>query len=225
MGKVVQELISLKNIHFGYNQTKVFENLNFTLKKGEKVALIGPNGAGKTTLLYLIMGFLKPSQGDIIIFGKPRKKDKDFIEVRQRIGLLFQDSDSQLFCPTVKEDIAFGPLNQGKSRKEVLKIVKEIAELFNITHLLDRPIYKLSGGEKRMVALAGVFAMNPECYLLDEPSTGLDQKTTEKLVWFLKKNVETFLVVSHDIEFLKKIAHRFYLLEDGRIKEVSPDSL
>jgi len=210
-------LIKLENISFRYNSFSVLENISFELKFGEKVGLIGPNGSGKTTLLYIIMGFLKPVSGKVFIFGKERKKNKDFLEVRQKLGLLFQDSDSQLFCPTVKEDIAFGPLNLGKKREEVKEIVKKIARIFNIEHLLDRPIYKLSEGEKKIVALATVFAMDPVCYLLDEPSSGLDENTRNKLIEFLKNHVKTCLIVSHDREFLKKIVENIYLLKNRKI--------
>ncbi len=221
----MEEYINITDLYFSYNDRAVFKGLNFVLKRGERIGLVGPNGAGKTTLLYIIMGFLKPSSGEVKIFGKLRKKEKDFLEVRRKIGLLFQDSDSQLFCPTVKEDIAFGPLNLGKSREEVKNILESIAKLFNIEHLLDRPIYKLSGGEKRLVALAGVFAMDPLCYLLDEPSTGLDQKTTETLVKFLREKVQTYLIVSHDIDFLKKTVDKFFTLEDGKLVKISSASL
>jgi len=210
-------LIKLENISFRYNSFLVLENINFELKFGKKVGLIGPNGSGKTTFLYIIMGFLKPVSGKVFIFGKERKRDKDFLEVRQKLGLLFQDSDSQLFCPTVKEDIAFGPLNLGKKREEVKEIVKKIARIFNIEHLLDRPIYKLSEGEKKIVALATVFAMDPVCYLLDEPSSGLDENTRNKLIEFLKNHVKTCLIVSHDREFLKKIVENIYLLKNRKI--------
>ncbi len=210
-------LIKLENISFRYNSFSVLENISFELKFGEKVGLIGPNGSGKTTLLYIIMGFLKPVSGKVFIFGKERKKNKDFLEVRQKLGLLFQDSDSQLFCPTVKEDIAFGPLNLGKKRGEVKEIVKKIARIFNIEHLLNRPIYKLSEGEKKIVALATVFAMDPICYLLDEPSSGLDENTRNKLIEFLKNHVKTCLIVSHDREFLKEIVENIYLLKNRKI--------
>jgi len=210
-------LIKLENISFGYNSFSVLENINFELKSGEKVGLIGPNGSGKTTLLYITMGFLKPVSGKIFIFGKERKRDKDFLEVRQKLGLLFQDSDSQLFCPTVKEDIAFGPLNLGKKREEVREIVRKIARIFNIEHLLSRPVYKLSGGEKKIVALATVFAMNPVCYLLDEPSSGLDEDTKNKLIEFLKNHVKTCLIVSHDRKFLKETVNKIYILKNKKV--------
>jgi cobalt/nickel transport system ATP-binding protein len=210
-------IIKLENIIFGYNERLVLNSVSLEIKKGERIGLIGPNGSGKTTLLYLIMGFLKPYAGKIEIFGKERKEEKDFVEVRRRIGFLFQDSDSQLFCPTVKEDIAFGPFNLGKSRKEVLKIVEETVKIFGITHLLERPPYKLSGGEKKLVAFATIVAMKPECYLLDEPSTGLDEETKEKIKNYLLNQTDTYLIVSHDKEFLFEVAKKIYYLKDGKL--------
>lgn len=212
-----RSIIKLENLSFSYNSYSVLENINFELNLGEKVGLTGPNGAGKTTLLFIIMGFLKPLSGKIFILGKERKKEKDFFEVRQKLGLLFQDPDSQLFCPTVKEDIAFGPLNLGRPRNEVKKIVKNIAQLFNIEHLLERPVYKLSEGEKRIVTLATVFAMDPVCYLLDEPSSGLDDKTREILIEFLKTHVNTCVIVSHDYEFLKETVDKIYILKNKQL--------
>jgi len=126
---VKKPIIKLRNISFHYDSIEVLKNLNLEVYEGDRIGLIGPNGSGKTTLLYIIMGLLKPTSGTVEIFGKPRHTEKDFIEIRQKIGLLFQDSDSQLFCPTVKEDIAFGPLNLGKTREETFKIVNETCEL------------------------------------------------------------------------------------------------
>lgn len=210
-------ILKLTNISFAYNEVPILKGLNLELFKGDRVGLIGPNGSGKTTLLYIIVGLLKPQKGKIEIFGKIREKERDFIEVRQKIGLLFQDSDSQLFCPTVKEDIAFGPLNLGKSRKEALFLVEKICEILGIKHLVERPIYKLSGGEKKLVALAGVMAMEPICYLLDEPSTGLDEDTKKKVINFLKTQANTYLIVSHDKDFLKEVVTKLYVLKNGQI--------
>ncbi len=214
-------MISLRNLTFGYsNGKKIFNNLNFSIKEGDRIGLIGPNGAGKTTLLHLIMGLLKPDSGEIEIFGKIRKEEHDFIEVRQRIGLLFQDSDDQLFCPTVEEDIAFGPLNLGKSHEETKLIVKETCKKLGLNGYEKKVTHKLSGGEKRLVALATVVAMHPECYLLDEPATGLDEDTTIRLLNYLKENTHTFLIITHDYNFLKNVAEKIYLLRQGSIKEL-----
>lgn len=214
-------MINLKNLTFGYsNGKKIFNNLNFSIKEGDRIGLIGPNGAGKTTLLHLIMGLLKPDSGEIEIFGKIRKEEQDFIEVRQRIGLLFQDSDDQLFCPTVEEDIAFGPLNLGKSHEETRLIVKETCRKLGLNGYEKKVTHKLSGGEKRLVALATVVAMHPECYLLDEPATGLDEDTTIRLLNYLKENTHTFLIITHDYNFLKNVTEKIYMLREGSIKEL-----
>jgi cobalt/nickel transport system ATP-binding protein len=215
-------MIEIKDLYFEYpNGKHVFSGLNFSLKKGEKVGLIGPNGAGKTTLFHLIMGLLKPSRGEIWIFDKARKQEADFHEVRRRIGLLFQDSDDQLFCPTVEEDIAFGPLNLGMSIREVEERVHATCELLGLSGLEKRVTHRLSGGEKRLVALATVFAMKPECYLLDEPTAGLDMETTERIKEFLVKHAETYIIISHDHEIIELLCNKIYRLNGGRLDVVS----
>ncbi|MEW6214957.1 MAG: ABC transporter ATP-binding protein, partial [Nitrospirota bacterium] len=211
--------IDVKNLSFSYpNGKNVFNGLNFSLKKGDKIGLTGSNGAGKTTLFHLIMGLLKPNSGEIEIFGKVRKGEKDFAEVRQRIGLLFQDSDDQLFCPTVEEDVAFGPLNLGKSQEEARSIVRETCERLGLSGFEKRVIHRLSGGEKRLVALATVVAMNPECLLLDEPSTGLDEMSTERFLKYLKEYSDTYIIISQDHGFLKDVADKIYRLKDSKIE-------
>jgi len=211
-------LIEIRDLCFSYaNGRKVFDGLDFSLKKGDRIGLTGPNGAGKTTLLHLIMGLLKPNAGEMKIFGKVRKEERDFTEVRRRIGLLFQDSDDQLFCPTVEEDIAFGPLNLGKSLEEARTIVRETCERLGLLGFEKRVIHRLSSGEKRLVALATVVAMNPECFLLDEPTTGLDEKTTERFLRYLKKHADTYAIITHDRELLKDAVDRIYILKDSKI--------
>ncbi len=215
-----EPLIELRGISFEYpGRKRVFQGLDFTLYRGERVGLVGPNGSGKTTLLHLIMGLLRPTEGEIRIFGVPRKKEEDFKDVRRRIGLLFQDSDDQLFCPTVEEDIAFGPLNLRLPREEVQKRVDMTCEALGLEGLKDAVTHRLSGGEKRLVALATVFAMEPECYLLDEPTTGLDPETTERIVSFLRSHAETYLIITHDRELLRRTAQRVCVLQGGRIEE------
>ncbi len=212
-------LISIKNLNFSYLEGRnLLNNLNFTLRKGEKIGLTGPNGAGKTTLFHLIMGLLKPNSGTIEIFQKVRKEEKDFTKVRERIGLLFQDSDDQLFCPTVEEDIAFGPLNLAKSQKETRAIVAETCKRLGLKGFEKRITYQLSEGEKRLVALATVVAMHPECYLLDEPFAGLDETTTQRFLKYLKEEVETYIIIAHDRELLKETVDNIYILNDGKIE-------
>ena len=211
-------LINIKELDFGYPYgKKVFEDLNFSLKSGETVGLTGSNGAGKTTLFHLIMGLLKPDAGEIEIFGKARKVERDFIEVRRRVGLVFQDSDDQLFCPTVEEDIAFGPLNLGKSQEEAKAVVGEVCEKLGLKGFEKKVTHRLSGGEKRLVALATAAAMNPECFLFDEPVVGLDEATTDRFLRYLKEYGKTYVIITHDREFLKSAVDKVYILKESKI--------
>ncbi len=141
-------LIKLEGISFSYPENgQVLKDLSFRLHEKERVGLIGPNGSGKTTLFHIIMGLLRPSSGEIEIFGKQVKEEKDFWPIRQKIGLLFQDADDQLFSATVLEDVAFGPLNQGKSVREAKDAAKETLNSLGLSGFEDRITYKLSGGE------------------------------------------------------------------------------
>lgn len=212
-----EPIIRLKNISFSYDRRIVFQDINLEVYEEDRVGLIGPNGSGKTTLLYIIVGLLKPAKGIVEIFGKIRQKEKDFTEVRQKIGFLFQDSDSQLFCPTVKEDVAFGPLNLGKSKKEAEEIVKETLNILGLNGFEDRVTHKLSGGEKRLVALATVIAMKPVCFLLDEPSSELDEDTALRVLNYLRNNTNTYVVVSHDRKFIESATEKIYILKNGSL--------
>ena len=146
-------LIDLEGISFRYpNENQVLEGLSLRLEEGDRIGLLGENGTGKTTLFHIILGLLKPYKGDIYIFGKRRKTERDFKEIRRAIGLLFQDSDDQLFCPSVIEDVAFGPLNMGMTHQEAKDRAKQTLEELGISHLRDRVPYQLSGGEKRLVS-------------------------------------------------------------------------
>jgi cobalt/nickel transport system ATP-binding protein len=212
-------MINIQNLHFGYgNGKEVFSGLNFALNQRERIGLIGPNGAGKTTLFHLIMGLHKPSSGSIEIFRRPRTTEDDFTEVRQRIGFLFQESDDQLFCPTVEEDIAFGPLNLGKTHDEARLIVKETCEKLGLSGYEKRVTHRLSGGEKRLVALATVVAMHPECYLFDEPTAGLDEPTTKRFLDYLKRFADTYIIITHNRELLTDAADKIYVLNNGVLK-------
>jgi cobalt/nickel transport system ATP-binding protein len=172
--------------------------------------------------MHLMMGLLKPSSGEIRVFGKPRVTEEDFKEVRRKVGLLFQDSDDQLFCPTVQEDVAFGPLNLGKTHDEAATIVKDTLRVLGIGKLEEEVTHHLSGGERRLVALATVIAMRPECYLLDEPTDGLDADKVRLLLEYLRENSKTYLISSHDREFLRAAVDSVYELKDGAIEKVSP---
>jgi cobalt/nickel transport system ATP-binding protein len=199
-----EPLIELQNITFTYPGAPqpVFQDFNFQLLPGKHIGLMGPNGCGKTTLLHLIMGLLRPQAGSIVIFGQEVKKEKDFVDVRRKVGLLFQNADDQLFCPTVLEDVAFGPLNLGKPPAEAISIARETIARLGLTGFEDRVTYKLSGGEKKLVSLATVLAMEPQLLLLDEPTAGLDEKTKDRLIHILKHLDIGYMIVSHEHEFL-----------------------
>jgi len=197
-------MIRLRNIRFRYNSGYVLDRVNFSLDRGDRIALVGPNGSGKTTLCHIMMGLLFPESGEVEIFGKLRKKEADFQEIRGRIGFLFQDADDQLFCPTVLEDVAFGPLNLGKSPEEARRVVSSTLKSLKLEGFEERITYQLSGGEKRLVSLATVLAMEPEVLILDEPTSGLDEATTERLAEILNESNLTYILISHDIDFVKK---------------------
>lgn len=217
-------LIRLHRIEFSHaGGPPVLLGADFELRPGERVALVGSNGAGKTTLLHLMVGLLCPGAGSITAFGRPRRSDADFRDVRARAGLLFQDSDDQLFCPTVAEDVAFGPLNLGHSRAEVLRIVTETLAMLGLQGFEARVTHKLSGGEKRLVALATVLAMRPEVLLLDEPTAGLDRATEARLIAILRGLPQAMVVSAHDHGFLGQIATRWVRIEQGRLGPATGD--
>ncbi len=211
-------MIKLANIHFSYEgSVDVLKGLDFNLAANERVGIVGANGCGKTTLLHTIMGLKTPNEGEVTIFGNKCADERAFREARKKMGFVFQDADDQLFCPTVAEDIAFGPRNLGKSSHEAHHIVHEILDLLDINHLEMRVTHQLSGGEKRLVAIATVLAMNPEVLILDEPTTGLDIDTEERVAEIIEKHVPTCVIVSHDREFLKKTVSRTLNLEGGKL--------
>lgn len=212
-------LVILEDVEFRYGtQRPVLAGCSLRLERSQRVGITGPNGSGKTTLLALIVGLLKPSAGRIEAFGKVRSKEADFHEVRRRIGLLFQDADDQLFCPTVAEDVAFGPMNLGKSRREVRTIVTATLQSLGLDGYEDRITHKLSGGEKRMVALATVLAMQPDVLLLDEPTAGLDDKATRRVIDTILGLPQAMLIISHDSDLLRETATRFLRLAEGRLE-------
>ena len=211
-------IIELDNLCFSYESGKpILDHLNFSLPKGEKLGLIGYNGSGKTTLLHIIMGLLKPTSGSIRVLGKPIQGKKDFVEVRRAIGFLFQNADDQLFSPTVLEDVAFGPLNLGKTPKEARAMAKETLEMLNLEGFENRITHRLSGGEKKLVSLATVLVMQPKALLLDEPTTGLDEDARNTIASILNTLAIGYVIVSHEYEFLAATTHKIYSMNEGRI--------
>ncbi len=211
-------LIDMQGVYFGYGPDHpVFHDLRFELREGERIALTGANGAGKTTLLHLMVGLAQPQRGTIDILGARRRSERDFVEVRKQVGLLFQDSDSQLFCPTVFDDVAFGPLNLGKSLEEARAIVTATLDSLGLSALRDRVTYQLSHGQKRLVALATILAMRPRVLLLDEPTNGLDSVHEARLIEILRDRPEEMVIVSHNAPFIDRVATCRMQLERGCI--------
>ncbi len=212
-------IIQLSGICFAYpGASPVLRELDFTVYSEERIGLVAPNGTGKTTLFHIIMGLLKPQAGKITVFGQDISREKDFLNVRRQIGLLFQDADDQLFSPTVIEDVAFGPLNQGYSKEEALEISKKTLSFLGLSGFEERITFKLSGGEKRLVSLATVLAMQPKVLLLDEPTTGLDIKTKTQLIQVIQSLPSISLIaISHEFDFLKAATNKIYTLEAGKI--------
>ncbi len=211
-------IINLEDISYAYpGRAPVIDRLNLSFYHGDRMGMMGPNGSGKTTLFHIIMGLLKSTSGSVEVFGRRLREEKDFRSVRQRIGLLFQDADDQLFSPTVLEDVAFGPLNLGKSQDEAKTIARNTLESLGLAGFEDRITYKLSGGEKRLVSLATVLAMEPDVLLLDEPTTGLDETTEGRLVDILHDLDLSYILVSHNIDFLIKTTDFISYMADGKI--------
>jgi len=206
--------LTVSGLSFSYpDQPSALQDVRLALQPGERVGLIGPNGAGKTTFFLLICGVLKPSAGEIALFGQPMVHGA----FRPEIGMVFQNPDDQLFCPSVRDDVAFGPQNLGLSHEEVEDRVEEVLSTVGIVDLISRPPHHLSGGEKRMVSIAGVLAMRPRLVVYDEPSANLDIRSRRRLIRFLQAAPETVLIASHDLELVLEVCDRVVLLDEGRI--------
>lgn len=210
--------IELENVCFSYaNGGPVLDNVQFKLRQGAKLGLIGPNGSGKTTFLHVIMGLLKISSGTVRIFGKAVETEQDFRMVREKVGFLFQHADDQLFSPTVLEDVAFGPLNLGKKPEEAREMSLETLESLNLKGFENRVTHELSGGEKKLAALATVLVMQPQVLLLDEPTTALDEDTSIRLISILNNLDISYVIVSHEYDFLARTTRDIYSMKAGRI--------
>lgn len=206
--------IAIDNLSFAYSDSKpIFAELNLEILAKEKVGLIGANGTGKTTLFLLICGILSAKKGKIKIFEKQIEVGK----FNPEIGLVFQNPNDQLFCSTVRDDIAFGPENMGLTKEEIDRRVEKALNLTGISPLIDRIPHQLSGGEKSMVAIASVIAMQPKIILYDEPSANLDLRARRRLIDFLNLAKETILISSHDLELILEVCDRVILLDRTKI--------
>lgn len=207
-------MLTINNVTVEYpDGTKAINNLSLNVKSGEKLALIGANGAGKSTLMLAIEGILD-STGEIKIDDLV-VDSKNIVKVRQKVGMLFQNPDDQLFMATIYDDIAFGPRNAGLDEESVKYRVEDRLKLLNIEHLKDKTALKLSGGEKRMAALATVLAMKPNVMLLDEPTAFLDPKARRNLINVLNSLPHTMLIATHDLTFAKEVCREAVVIKDG----------
>ena len=216
--------LSTENLSFTYpDGTRALKNINIEIEKGEKVAIIGPNGAGKSTLFSHFNGLTEPTSGCVKIEGKPISFEKDeLLKVRQKVGIVFQDPNDQLFAPTVKEDIAFGPMNLGLSYDEVEKRVEDALKMVGMENYEDKTPHHLSGGQQKRIAIAGLIAMKPELMILDEPTAGLDPDGVEKVLNIMNQLNEegmTLIISSHDIDMISKYADKIFVLYNGEIIE------
>lgn len=215
-------IIELRDVGFGYpGGSPVLRGVSFAVATGERVALLGPNGAGKSTLLQHLNGLLLPSSGQVLIAGEP-VADGNLRAVRSRIGFVFQNPDDQLFLPSLLEDVAFGPLNAGEPPERAKALAQ--AELANlgIERYTHRAAHHLSGGEKRLAALATVLVSRPDVLVLDEPTGDLDARARQHIVRLLQERPETLIVATHDLEAAGVVCRRAVALADGSVAYDGP---
>ena len=206
-------LLEVRNLTVRRGNRTVLRNFNLFLGEGEKIVLAGANGVGKTTFAETILGFI-PFEGEIIFEGKPVKGKKDFRELRKRVGYVFQNPDDQLFMPTVREELAFGPENLGLSRDQIAARVSKVARKFGLESLLDVPTFNLSFGQKRLVSIACILTMEPKLLLLDEPTNGLDRENWLRVAEFLQSFRGSAIVITHDRELIKFLRWRVVYLSE-----------
>ncbi len=209
--------ITVDDLSFAYpDGTRALDGVSFAAGHGETIAVVGANGAGKSTLLLHLNGLLTPEHGSVDIGGVPVTK-ATLPDIRRTVGMVFQDPDDQLFMPTVAEDVGFGPLNLGLAPEEVAARVHAALARVAAEHLAERPPYRLSGGEKRVVAIATVLAMEPKVLVMDEPSSGLDPRARRRLIDLLEGFEHTRLVATHDLDLAATLCERTIVLGRGRV--------
>ena len=215
-------LLEVNDLQYTYpDGTSALRGVSFHLTHGEAVGVIGANGAGKSTLLLHLNGCLLPQAGTVRIGGLPLNK-KTLPQVRRTVGMVFQDPDDQLFMPLVYDDVAFGPLNLGLPTEEVDEVVMGALATVGASHLKDRPPYRLSGGEKRAVAIASVLSMSPSILVMDEPTSSLDPKTRRQLIELLKTFKHTLIIATHDLDLVLDLCPRTIVFKEGRVVADGP---
>ena len=211
-------IITLEHIFFSYTErTPLFADVCFSFNRGDKIGFFGPNGKGKTTLFRLSVGLIKPAKGQVLFRGVPVHTENQWRELRCAVGFVLQNAEDQLFCPTVLDDVAFGPLNLGLAPDEAKKRALETLKTLGLEGLENRLTHTLSGGEKKLVSLASVMSMRPDALLLDEPTNGLDPEAKERLAAILKNLPTARITVSHDWDFLMEISHSFMTIDNGKL--------
>lgn len=209
--------IETKNLNYIYpDGHEAIKDISFTIQKGEAVGIIGSNGVGKSTLLLLLLGVLFPSRGEVLVGGVHVTK-KTLPMIRQRLGMVFQEPDDQLFMTTVYDDVAFGPRNYRLDEREVESRVSNALELVGISHLKNRAPFKLSGGEKRSAAIAAVLSMGPEVLIMDEPTAALDPKSRRRVINLLNSFEHTKIITSHDLDMVFETCKRIIVMQEGKI--------
>lgn len=215
-------MIQTEHLGFSYPQgEKVLQDLSFGIRPGEAVGLVGANGAGKSTLLKLLVGLVSGYEGQVRVLGMPLEK-KNLAAIRARAGYVFQDADSQLFTHTVYDDIAFAPRNYGYSKEEVEERAARAMEKTGTAYLRDKPVYQMSGGEKRLVSIATILSMDPELILMDEPEAALDPRNRRRLIRLLHELPQTRIIASHDLDMILDTCSRVILMGKGRIAADGP---
>ncbi|MGN0319074.1 MAG: energy-coupling factor ABC transporter ATP-binding protein [Lachnospira sp.] len=215
-------MVNLKNVNYSYNNnTKVLTDISFSAVENECIGLIGANGAGKSTLLKTIVGLTDNYQGEIHVCSLILNK-KNLNKIREHIGYVFQDSDSQLFMSNVYDDVAFAPRNFGFSKERTDEAVRKALESVNALHLIDRKTYRLSGGEKKLVALATVLSITPDIILLDEPTVALDPKNRRNFINLIRTLPQLRIIASHDLDMVYDTCDRVILINEGRIVADKP---
>ncbi len=215
-------IVQAKDLQYTYPDGTVgLAGISFRITHGESVALVGANGAGKSTLLMHLNGCLLPTSGDVHVGDLPVTR-KTTPAIRRSVGMVFQNSDDQLFMPTVFEDVAFGPLNLGLDSTELDAVVNRSLERVEALHLKDRPPYKLSAGEKRRVAIAAVLAMSPDILVMDEPSSSLDPRGRRELIELLKSFEHTKIIATHDLDMALELCTRTIILGQGKVLADGP---
>ena len=210
-------IVEAQDLHFIYpDGTAALQGITFRITHGQSVAFVGGNGAGKSTLLLQMTGCLLPTRGILRIGDLPVTR-KTLKAIRKSVGMVFQNSDDQLFMPTVFEDVAFGPLNLGLSREDVKPLVLKALQRVEAEHLKDRPPFKLSAGEKRRVAIAAILAMSPDILVMDEPSADLDPQSRRELIELLKSFKHTKIIATHDLDLAMEVCERTIVMYEGCI--------